>query len=91
MGVPFFPLYCRYKYKFLKATTSQIPSGILKDNRGSKITIGANGLLKVQHLISVRPTPTQQQLHHDPSQQAARVSYIEFYVLPEEIDDQDDS
>lgn len=73
----------RYKYKFLKATTSQIPVSILKDNRGSKLTFGTNGLLKVQHLISVKPSPTPHQHYYDPSQAQARVSYIEFYVLPD--------
>jgi cell cycle checkpoint protein len=77
---------CRYKYKFLRATTSQIPNSILKDNRGSKVTIGSTGLLKVQHLISVRPTHAQQHHYMDPSQVHARVSYIEFYVMPDEDD-----
>jgi len=78
----------RYKYKFLKATTSQIPGSILRDNRGSKLTFGSNGLLKVQHLISVKPTLAPHQHYYDPSQAQARVSYIEFYVLPEaEADD----
>ncbi|CAK9206456.1 hypothetical protein BDL97_15G057500 [Sphagnum fallax] len=76
----------RYKYKFLRATTSQIPNSILKDNRGSKVTIGSTGLLKVQHLISVRPTHAQQHHYMDPSQVHARVSYIEFYVMPDEDD-----
>lgn len=78
----------RYKYKFLKATTAQIPGSILKDNRGSKLSFGVNGLLKMQHLISVKPTPTPHQHFYDPSQAQARISYIEFYVLPEaESDD----
>lgn len=78
----------RYKYKFLRATTAQIPGSILKDNRGSKLSFGANGLLKVQHLISVKPALTPHQHFYDPSQAQARVSYIEFYVLPEaESDD----
>ncbi|KAJ7546478.1 hypothetical protein O6H91_08G041300 [Diphasiastrum complanatum] len=81
----------RYKYKFLRATTANIPTGIMKDNRGSKLTIGAGGLLKVQHLISVRPSPTHQH-HSDPSntQQHGRVSYIEFYVLPDAEDGAED-
>lgn len=77
----------RYKYKFLRATTANIPGNILKDNRGSKLTIGRAGLLKVQHLIPVRLTHAQQQ-QMDPAtnQQQSRVSYIEFYVMPEEED-----
>lgn len=80
----------KYKYKFLKATTANIPAHILKDNRGSKLTIGSSGLLKVQHLIPVRLTPAQQQ-QMDPgtNQQQSRVSYIEFYVMPEEEGDID--
>ncbi|GFZ00796.1 PCNA domain-containing protein [Actinidia rufa] len=47
----------RYKYKFLHATTSNIPTSVIKDNRGSKLTIGRGGMLKVQHLVSVaRPS-----------------------------------
>ncbi|KAL5549424.1 hypothetical protein UlMin_004655 [Ulmus minor] len=42
-----------YKYKFLKATTSNIPSGVIRDNQGSKLTIDRGGLLKGQHLVSV--------------------------------------
>ncbi|KAL5550584.1 hypothetical protein UlMin_000760 [Ulmus minor] len=37
----------RYKYKFLKTTTSNIPSSVIRDNQGSKLTIGRGGLLKV--------------------------------------------
>ncbi|KAM3206930.1 hypothetical protein ACQJBY_062232 [Aegilops geniculata] len=43
----------RYKYKFLRATTSNVPSSVLKENRGSKVTIGRGGMLKIQHLVSV--------------------------------------
>ncbi|KAI3994297.1 hypothetical protein MKX01_012554 [Papaver californicum] len=43
----------RYKYKFLKATTSTIPTSVIRENRGSKLTIGRGGMLKVQHLVSV--------------------------------------
>eukprot|EP01018_Ginkgo_biloba_P013031 Gb_17733 [translate_table: standard] len=80
----------RYKYKFLRATTANIPTGVLKDNRGSKLTIGKGGLLKIQHLVSVRPAPGQQQ-PADPSgnqQQQGRISYIEFFVKPEEDDEE---
>ncbi|CAM6100899.1 unnamed protein product [Calypogeia fissa] len=84
----------KYKYKFLRATTANIPSTILKDNRGSKVTIGSTGLLKVQHLISIRPTQTQQQQvdpNYNPQTQGGRVSYIEFYVLPEVEGDEETS
>lgn len=80
----------RYKYKFLHATTANIPSGVLKDSRGSKLTIGTGGLLKIQHLVSVRPAPGQQQ-PVDPSgnkQPQNRISYIEFFVKPEEDDEE---
>lgn len=73
---------CRYKYKHLRATTANIPSSILKDNRGSKLTIGEGGLLKVQHLISVRQNPMDH--NHNYQTQGVRVSYIEFYVMPDE-------
>ncbi|MCO5582907.1 hypothetical protein L7F22_036810 [Adiantum nelumboides] len=80
----------KYKYKFLKATTANIPAHILKDNRGSKLTISSLGLLKVQHLIPVRLTPAQQhQMDPSTNQQQNRVSYIEFYVMPEEENDLD--
>ncbi|BBN13764.1 cell cycle checkpoint protein [Marchantia polymorpha subsp. ruderalis] len=72
----------RYKYKHLRATTANIPSSILKDNRGSKLTIGEGGLLKVQHLISVRQNPMDH--NHNYQTQGVRVSYIEFYVMPDE-------
>ncbi|XP_010677340.2 uncharacterized protein LOC104893006 [Beta vulgaris subsp. vulgaris] len=76
----------RYKYKFLRATTSNVPSSVVKDNRGSKITVGRGGILKVQHLVSVaRPA----HLHIDSAgyQQPSRIAYIEFFVKPEEVDD----
>ncbi|KAJ8754389.1 hypothetical protein K2173_002840 [Erythroxylum novogranatense] len=75
----------RYKYKFLRATTSNIPSSVIKDNRGSKLSIGRGGMLKVQHLVSVaRPSPS----HIDSAgyQQPCRIAYIEFFVKPEEDD-----
>eukprot|EP00850_Spirogloea_muscicola_P001171 SM000004S15041 [mRNA] locus=s4:924473:926130:- [translate_table: standard] len=73
----------RYKYKHLSATTANIPTSILKENQGSKLTIDAGGLLKVQHLVTVRATPHQQH-HYASPDQGMRISYIEFYVLPEE-------
>ena len=33
----------RHKYKFIRATTSNIPSSVTRDNRGSKLTIGESG------------------------------------------------
>ncbi|KAG6792000.1 hypothetical protein POTOM_001137 [Populus tomentosa] len=78
----------RYKYKFLRATTSNIPSSVTKDNRGSKLTIGRGGMLKVQHLVSVARTSTSHQ-HIDSAgyQQPSRIAYIEFFVKPEEDED----
>ncbi|ONK79988.1 uncharacterized protein A4U43_C01F12560 [Asparagus officinalis] len=75
----------RYKYKFLGATTSNIPSSVLKDNRGSKLSIGRGGLLKIQHLVSVQ-RPGAQHSFSDHGQQPSRIAYIEFYVKPEEDD-----
>ncbi|KAM5573467.1 hypothetical protein ABKV19_013155 [Rosa sericea] len=75
----------RYKYKFLRATTSNIPSTVIKDNRGSKLTIGRGGLLKVQHLVSVaRPTTSHARIDSAGYQQPSRIAYIEFFVKPEE-------
>ncbi|OMO93338.1 Rad1/Rec1/Rad17 [Corchorus olitorius] len=72
----------RYKYKFLRATTSNLPSSVIKDNRGSKLTIGRGGMLKVQHLVSVAKTATS---HIDSAgyQQPSRIAYIEFFLKPE--------
>lgn len=80
----------RYKYKFLRATTANIPTGVLKDNRGSKLTIGRGGLLKIQHLVSVRPAPGHQQPVDSSGnqQQQNRISYIEFFVKPEEDEEE---
>lgn len=75
----------RYKYKFLRATTSNIPSTVIKDNRGSKLTIGRGGLLKVQHLVSVaRPSASHPRVDSAGYQQPSRIAYIEFFVKPEE-------
>ncbi|KAJ4849563.1 hypothetical protein Tsubulata_045810 [Turnera subulata] len=78
----------RYKYKFLRATTSNIPGSVIKDNRGSKLTIGRGGMLKVQHLVSVARLSTSHQ-HIDSAgyQQPSRIAYIEFFVKPQEEDD----
>ncbi|KAJ3672502.1 hypothetical protein LUZ60_007223 [Juncus effusus] len=71
----------RYKYKFLKATTSNFPANVLRENRGSKVTIGRGGMLKIQHLVSVaKPVPHHQFTDAAPS----RIAYIEFFVKPEE-------
>ncbi|XP_057518760.1 uncharacterized protein LOC130799623 isoform X2 [Amaranthus tricolor] len=76
----------RYKYKFLRATTSNIPSSVVKDNRGSKVTVGRGGILKVQHLVSVAK---QSHPHIDSAgyQPPSRIAYIEFFVKPEEVED----
>ncbi|XP_042507576.1 uncharacterized protein LOC122083751 [Macadamia integrifolia] len=76
----------RYKYKFLHATTSNIPSSVIKDNRGSKLSIGRGGMLKVQHLVSVARSSIP---HIDSAgyQQPSRIAYIEFFVKPEEEED----
>ncbi|KAL5555020.1 hypothetical protein UlMin_037256 [Ulmus minor] len=63
----------RYKNKFLKATTSNIPSSVIRDNRGSKLTISRGGLLKVQHLVL-----------YAGYQLPSRIAYIEFFVKLEE-------
>ncbi|KAF9588497.1 hypothetical protein IFM89_011697 [Coptis chinensis] len=74
----------RYKYKFLRATTSNIPSSVIKDNRGSKLTIGRGGMLKVQHLVSVaRPSNQHSYIDSAAYQQPSRIAYIEFFVKPE--------
>lgn len=75
----------RYKYKFLRATTSNIPGSVIRDNRGSKLTIGRGGLLKVQHLVSVARTSTSHpQIDSAGHQHPSRIAYIEFFVKPEE-------
>lgn len=75
----------RYKYKFLRATTSNIPGSVIKDNRGSKLTIGRGGMLKVQHLVSVaRPSIPHPHVDSAGYQQPSRIAYIEFFVKPEE-------
>lgn len=78
----------RYKYKFLRATTSNIPGCVIRDNRGSKLTIGRGGILKVQHLVSVArqsiPHPHGESAGY---QQPSRIAYIEFFVKPEEYED----
>lgn len=82
------PDFNRYKYKFLRATTSNIPSSVIKENRGSKVTVGRGGMLKVQHLVSVARTSIPHS-HIDSAgyQQPSRIAYIEFFVKPEEDED----
>ncbi|KAG6687888.1 hypothetical protein I3842_11G097400 [Carya illinoinensis] len=78
----------RYKYKFLRATTSNIPSSVIKDNRGSKLTIGRGGMLKVQHLVSVsRRSIPHPHIDYAGYQQPSRIAYVEFFVKPEEDED----
>lgn len=84
-----------YKYKYLRAITANVPAAVVRDNRGSKLTIDANGLLKVQHIVGIKPQ-TAPAFHAPPDADAAlggpggaaaqsvRTSYIEFFVLPEE-------
>lgn len=76
---------CRYKYKFLHATTSNIATSVLKENRGSKVSIGRGGMLKIQHLVSVARSGMQH-AYSDAGglQQPSRIAYIEFFVKPEE-------
>ncbi|XP_007040656.2 PREDICTED: uncharacterized protein LOC18606791 isoform X2 [Theobroma cacao] len=78
----------RYKYKFLHATTSNLPSSVIKDNRGSKLTIGRGGMLKVQHLVSVAKLAiSHPQIDSARHQQPSRIAYIEFFVKPEVDED----
>ncbi|XP_072968302.1 uncharacterized protein [Typha angustifolia] len=74
----------KYKYKFLRATTSNIPSSALKENRGIKVTIGRGGMLKIQHLVSVARSAAQHSYGDVGLQQPSRIAYIEFFVKPEE-------
>ncbi|ESQ55644.1 hypothetical protein EUTSA_v10025847mg [Eutrema salsugineum] len=76
----------RYKYKFLKATTANIPGNVVRENRGSKLTIGRGGMLKVQHLVSVAKALAPQ-VESAGYQPPSRIAYIEFFVKPEEPDD----
>ncbi|KAL9995429.1 hypothetical protein Hdeb2414_s0806g00948971 [Helianthus debilis subsp. tardiflorus] len=76
-------LLTAYKYKFLRATTSNIPSSVIKDNRGSKLTIGRGGMLKVQHLVSVAKPSNSHQHIDSVGQPPSRIAYIEFFVKPQ--------
>ncbi|MED6208794.1 hypothetical protein PIB30_048525 [Stylosanthes scabra] len=78
----------KYKYKFLKATTCNMPSSVIKENRGSKLSIGRGGMLKVQHLVSIgKPSAPHSYVDSIGYQQPGRVAHIEFFVKPEESDD----
>lgn len=78
----------RYKYKFLRATTSNIPNSVIKENRGSKLSIGRGGMLKVQHLVSIAK-PSASHTHVDSAgyQQPGRIAHIEFFLKPEESEE----
>ncbi|KAF7809480.1 damaged DNA-binding protein [Senna tora] len=78
----------KYKYKFLRATTTNIPSSVIKENRGSKLSIGRGGLLKVQHLVSiVKHSASHTYVDSAGYQQPGRIAYIEFFVKPDEVED----
>lgn len=78
----------RYKYKFLRATTSNMPSSVIKENRGSKLSIGRGGMLKVQHLVSIaKPSVSHPYADSVGYQQPSRIAHIEFFVKPEESED----
>ncbi|KAJ0968579.1 hypothetical protein J5N97_025496 [Dioscorea zingiberensis] len=72
-----------YKYKFLSATTSNIPACVLKANRGSKLTIGRGGMLKILHLVSVG-RPGAPHPYGDNVGEPRRFAYIEFDVKAKE-------
>ncbi|TKY45782.1 cell cycle checkpoint protein [Spatholobus suberectus] len=75
----------KYKYKFLRATTSNMPSSVIKENRGSKLSIGRGGMLKVQHLVSIaKPSVSHPYVNSVGYQQPGRIAHIEFFVKPEE-------
>ncbi|RDX85039.1 hypothetical protein CR513_33820 [Mucuna pruriens] len=78
----------KYKYKFLRATTSNMPSSVIKENRGSKLSIGRGGMLKVQHLISIaKPSVAHPNVDSVGYQQPGRIAHIEFFAKPEESED----
>lgn len=78
----------KYKYKFLRATTSNMPSSVIKENRGSKLSIGRGGMLKVQHLVSIaKPSVSHPYADSVGYQQPSRIAHIEFFVKPEESED----
>ncbi|KAI5420760.1 uncharacterized protein LOC127075513 [Lathyrus oleraceus] len=77
----------KYKYKFLRASTSNMPSSVIKENRGSKLSIGRGGMLKVQHLVSISKPASHSYADSAGYQQPGRIAHIEFFVKPEEIED----
>ncbi|XP_058747278.1 uncharacterized protein LOC131620289 [Vicia villosa] len=77
----------KYKYKFLRASTSNMPSSVIKENRGSKLSIGRGGLLKVQHLVSISKPASHSHADSAGYQQPGRIAHIEFFVKPEENED----
>jgi cell cycle checkpoint protein len=77
----------RYKYKFLRATTANVPSSVMKENRRTKVTIGRGGMLKIQHLISLaRPGMPYFRNIGGGTEQTSRIAHVEFFVKPEEDD-----
>ncbi|WVZ82736.1 hypothetical protein U9M48_029967 [Paspalum notatum var. saurae] len=77
----------RYKYKFLRATTSNIPATAVKENCRTKVTIGRGGMLKIQHLVSLaRPGMPYFRNIGGGTEQTSRIAHIEFFVKPEEDD-----
>ncbi|CAI8607013.1 unnamed protein product [Vicia faba] len=77
----------KYKYKFLRASTSNMPSSVIKENRGSKLSIGRGGMLKVQHLVSISKPASHSYADSAGYQQPGRIAHIEFFVKPEENED----
>nr|ACJ84680.1 unknown [Medicago truncatula] len=77
----------KYKYKFLRASTSNMPSSVIKENRVSKLSIGRGGMLKVQHLVSISKPTSHPYVDSAGYQQPGRIAHIEFFVKPEESED----
>ena len=65
-----------------------MPSSVIKENRGSKLSIGRGGMLKVQHLVSIaKPSVSHPYVDSVGYQQPSRIAHIEFFVKPEESED----
>jgi len=65
-----------------------MPSTVIKENRGSKLSIGRGGMLKVQHLVSIaKPSASHTYVDAVGYQQPGRIAHIEFFVKPEETED----
>lgn len=77
----------KYKYKFLRASISNMPSSVIKENRSSKLSIGRGGMLKVQHLVSISKPTSHPYVDSAGYQQPGRIAHIEFFVKPEESED----